>query len=451
LPSTLLSTIISSIHHSSFTSLPISPAPFFLITESHGLERRAEPVAVTASFYANELDDPDALVLLDEDDASVTIQISDVVRSPSTGLKTRESIHCRIHFLVDVPAYGRKKYRLEIGTKEKEPEPEETNGSPEVPSPDIATRGAPLTEGLYIQGEGLALNLRNRYLSVSLDPATGQIFHFRNELAGVTLDSPRTENWDPDYFDPNRGWAKPFDWHAQPKVTFEHGPIFFQLYRSGMLREFPEITLHVTYRLYAGAPYLWARTIVEINEDVPLACLRSEEFVFKAAHFTHLAWQETDGRILSHPLKEMLPINRHGDLVKLAPRTPWVGFADPENGHAIATLQLDATHFNRRGRPVRTRDNSSYLIKAESIDGVYWVRPLIYWPQHTNRDQLLIATAGSIYENECAYCVAATNQTENEKEAATALYAQFDKYVQRLRHPLYAEVEDEQSAAIRNT
>jgi len=396
----------------------------FLLTESHGLARNGEPVAVTASFYPEELAAHSARALLDDQGQPVPFQITDWSEAPSTGRKTRPSRHCCVHFLADLPPYGRRTYRLEVREKE----------APSDPATD-----------LEVVGNGLALGVQNQRLAVSLDPTTGQLFSFTHRETGLTLDSPRTENWDPDSFDPNRGWPQPFDWHEQPKVTFEEGKILFQLYRVGTLREYPEITLHLTYRLYAGAPYLWVNTIIEINEDVPLLCLRSEEFVFKDAHFSHLVWQDSDGAVASRPLEELSPINRHGDLVKVCPETPWLGFAHPEKGYAVAALKLRYAHFNRFGRAVRLRDHSSYFVKAEPINGLYWTRPFIYWPQHTKRDQLLLATAGSVYMEETAYCLAAAP----ESDGAEALYAQFTDLHARLKHPVYAEVEDELTEGIR--
>lgn len=405
----------------------------FLLSESHGLERTAEPVAVTASFYPEELPDPSALELLDEQGASVPFQAADLFDAPTTGPKTRHSKHCRIYFLAEVPAHGQRKYKLEIRERADTVESE---------------KPAAAATDLQVSSEKLALCVENRHLAVSLDPASGQIFSFKNKAARVTLDSPRTEGWDPDTFDPNRGWPRPFDWHSQPKVTFEQGPLFFQLYRVGTLKQYPEITLHMTYRLYAGVPYLWTNTVIEINEDVPLMCLRNEEFVFKDSHFTHLAWQESDGCVVTRPLEGLRPINRHGDIVKVHPETPWVGFAHPGKGHGIATLHLSSAHFNRQGGPLRLRDHSCYLIKAGALNGVYWVRPFIYWPQHTKRDQLLVAAAGSVYTDESAYCLAGTSDPQSPKDEE-ALYAQFSNAFSRLKHPLYAEVEDRLTEKIR--
>jgi hypothetical protein len=283
---------------------------------------------------------------------------------------------------------------------------------------------------------------------LTLDPAGGQVYTLRSKAAGVTLDSPLTLHWNPDPYEPNRSWPHPFDWDPAPKVTFERGPVFFEMARSGTLKGLPEVLFHVTHRLYANAPYLWTRTLIEIVKDVPLSCLRSDEMAFKEAHFTHLLWQERGGRVVSRPLAELRPINKHGDVMKVGPETPWVGFAHPEKGYAVASLRLRAANVNRLGRPLRLRDYSTYLIKSESMKGLYWMRPLIYWPQHTKRDQLLVATAGSLYLEESAYYLAAAALSDSAS-TAERLSAEFTAAHDRLTHPIYAEAEDEQTEGIR--
>jgi hypothetical protein len=393
----------------------------FLLTESHGLARKSEPVAVTASFYAEELPALSALAILDDQDKPVPFQVTDLCDAPSTGPRTRPSRHCRVHFLADLPPHGQRKYRLELREGKKEESPPHTD--------------------LQILGKGLSLGLENQHIGISLDPTTGQIFSLTHKESGIALDSPRTERWEPDSFDPNRGWPRPFDWHEQPKVTFEKGTVFFQLYRVGTLRAYPEISLHLTYRFYAGAPCLWVNTIIEINQDVPLSCLRNEEFVFRESHFTHLIWQESDGRILSRPLAGLPPVHRHGEVLKISPEAAWTGFADPQNGYAVAALKLRAASFNRFGRPVRLRNPASYCMKAGTVNGIYWSRPLIYWPQQAKRDQLLVATAGSVYAEESAYCLAAVPVRKSPADT-DALYARFTDTFERLKYPIEAEMVD---------
>lgn len=411
------------------------PSQTFVVSESHGLDRVAEPVSVTASFYAEELPGPSALRLLDDRGAPVTVQVTDFSESPSTGQRTRPSRHGRVHFLADVPARARRRFRLDAVPARDGPAQDAQPG-----------RSSP--SGLSIKGEGLSVRVENENLTVTLDPASGQLLALGHKPSGVTLDSPRTVHWNPDFYDPNRGWPHPFDWNPPPKVTYERGPIFFELYRSGTLKEFPEITLHILYRLYAGASYLWVRTLVEVTADVPLVCLRNDEMVFKEDYFTHLAWQASDGRVSSRPLASLEPINRHGDVLKVGPETPWLAFAHLESGHAAATLRLRGMNFNRLGRPLRLRDHASYLVRSESLHGVYWVRPLIYWPYHAKRDQLLVATAGSCYLEENAYALAASAPSGPE-ETASRLWGQFSNLRARLTHPLHADVEDELTEKIR--
>lgn len=412
-------------------------AQHFLLTESRGLDRQAEPVSVTASFYPEELSGPGDLRLTDDQGKPVVFQVTDLSDAPSTGGRTRPSRHCRVHFFADLPAHGRRRYRLETLAGA----PASVSGVQAAP---------PAASELVVLGQGLSLRVENEHLAVTLDPTSGQIFTMTNKKAGVTLDSPRTVHWNPDYYDPNRGWPHPFDWSPPPKIAYERGPVFFELFRSGTLKEFPEILLHIRYRMYGSAPYLWVGTLVEILEDVPLVCLRNDEMVFRDVHFSHLAWQESSGRVVSRPLAELRPINKHGDLAKVSPETPWLCFAHCAQGHGVASLRLKAANFNRLGRPLRLRDHSSYFVRSESLQALYWVRPLLYWPYHTPRDQLLVATAGSLYAEENAYGVAAVAPSESAAETAPRLYGQFTEMHARLAHPIYAEVEDELTETIRS-
>jgi hypothetical protein len=106
---------ISSYLHFPFSLLrSFVAAQTFLLTESQGLDRAAEPVTVTASFYQEELADAGALRLTDHRGLVLPFQVTDFCEAPSAGPKTRASRHCRVHFLADLPAHGRRKYTLEI-------------------------------------------------------------------------------------------------------------------------------------------------------------------------------------------------------------------------------------------------------------------------------------------------------------------------------------------------
>jgi hypothetical protein len=121
--------------------------------------------------------------------------------------------------------------------------------------------------------------------------------------------------------------------------------------------------------------------------------------------------------------------------------TAWTGFADPQNGYAVAALKLNSMSFNRLGRPVRLRCHAAYCMRAETVNGIYWSRPLIYWPQQAKRDKLLVATAGSVYAEESAYCLAAV-PARTAPPDPDALYAQFTETCERLRYPIEAEMVD---------
>ena len=120
--------------------------------------------------------------------------------------------------------------------------------------------------------------------------------------------------------------------------------------------------------------------------------------------------------------------------MRLAPlpvRTPWAGWVNVEGGHAAASLFLRSARFNQLGHPLGLCDRALYLVRAESIHGLYWTRPFIYGPREA-RDRLLMATAGSFYEEESALCLSTTEGPGDPRR----LYTPFNETLAKLRYPL---------------
>lgn len=405
------------------------PSLSFLVSETSGLPRQAEPVAVTAGFYREDFPDPRFLELLDEDGQPVNFQVADLHSAPSTGPKTRPARHCCVHFLADLPVGGQRKYELKI---------QDTGAAYHSTVADTGPKNLLCTD-LKIAGKGLSLCIENRYLVILLDPGSGRIYSVRNKSAGVTFTSPATPQWNTRRLDPNRECPALFSWDTPPKVTFERGPIFFELNRSGSPRCFPEMIVHLTYRVYAQSPWLWVRTIVEILEDVPLACLRHDELAFREKSFTHFAWSSGAQQAKARLLEDLPAGSSASHLARVGAAPPWTGFFHPEQGYGVARLHLSSMNLNRLGRPLRILDPSIHLMRSQELRSLYWVRPFIDSPR---QDQLIVATEGSLYAEEGAiHFPAVPSPAPDATHNAQQLYEQLHGTWAQLKHPLEVERE----------
>ena len=385
------------------------------MSETAGLNRAPEPVSINTVFTADEILWPQRFQLNDDSGSQYPFQIAHVSLAPSGQEKGRHAYHGTLCFLADLLPYHREKF-----TFSETPRETRNENSPGIdpqnaaPSPHHAT--------LVIRKADSALSIENESLRLALNPLTGTIEEIHNSSAGISLAIPSIRHECTKSHVAVRTHRPRAQECLPPKVTFEKGPVLFEVKSIAPTPGFPALLQQTTYRLYSRLPYIWIRRSVEVIHDTPLATLRQETLAFQASDFTHAAWRTNQG-IKLEPLESCPPRQ------KIEAETSWMGLVDTKRRHALALLRVRSFQFNRLARPIHFRDRSLGLFHAEAEPVVYWASSLI---EPGGDESAGTATAGSIYQETLACCLVAGKDAEPP-------FAKFDEFHARLTKPAAVE------------
>jgi hypothetical protein len=278
-------------------------------------------------------------------------------------------------------------------------------GNPEAAAPSYPT-------DLKVSGKGPAWTIENSKMVVQLHGKKAGVAeatnHDSGQLSSVTLkskpDSPfkTTENvlhWNPGVFVPARGWIHSFAWDPPEVCEIETGPLFTEIRRSGAFPGIPEVHLSVTYRIFAKRTYVESGTVVDVREQVGVVAIRDDQLIFSPGTFTHIGWDD-GGRVVTHPLNDYKPVNKHGDILRLAATVPFFTFFNPGKGVGAATIRESFSPVGPNGAPPTLFDNATYVANG---DLQYWFRPLIYFHVGWDRKQLITVPKGNLYSERNLY------------------------------------------------
>ncbi len=269
---------------------------------------------------------------------------------------------------------------------------------------------------LKVSGEGPHWTIENSLLRIELREAdavksdnphdafgdSGQIatIHVKSRPEAPISNRHRSVHWEPGIFIPQRGWLHVYAWDPPEEFELESGPIFIEVRRRGPLPGIPEVDVAVTYRLFAERDFVEVGSRMDVLEDLGTVSLRNNNCVFDDHLFSRMAWEQ-QGEVFDHAIDDYRPVNRHGDLVRLEPDTPWFALYNPETGVGASTVMIDESNVGPMAGPPTLFDHAFYFTKGHGL--VYWFRPQIYYLIDWDRQQLMRVPKGSIYAERNLY------------------------------------------------
>lgn len=405
-----------------------------VLSETVGMDRKAEPVEVLLPFYPDEVHDLKReirVAAFDPQTHSVTevpsqvydIQeylIEDDLAPGKDGNPTREvpvwmpTVTARVAFLAHVPARSSRVFFVFYDNK------------------DAMVKM--YTTDLRVQGEAPGLQIDNDYLSVALHPKSGHFdqltlkskpqfpFYHRKETNGAI-------HWNPEIYTPPVPWTHTSDWNPPEHVQASAGPVIAFSDVWGSLREIPQVDASVRYEFFPGKPYFISTTNLRINETVQSLALRNAEIVFKRELITHAAWYDViRDSVIEYDVTQMPDLTD----VKMQDDVPWISFYNKETGVGFAGIQLN---YSNAGLENRTRLLNPFFY----ITGgpwIYWARALSLSFLSSNMQQMIPVMKGNFFTEKWAYLL-----YETEKGAQP--YAPVLSWQKKLTHPLRIQLAEE--------
>jgi hypothetical protein len=391
--------------------------------ENTGLARTKEPIHVTLATYADRIADPEREVRVVEVDPlsgvqteipSQTYHVS-TWTTPKPDKYCQNTTTCEVAFLADVPAFAEKVFLVFYG-------------NPGAPQPVYQT-------DLAVSGQGLELNIENSHYRMHTQSGGGAIDEIAMKMGINALFEHRLETngavqWNPDCYSPKRPWTHSADWNPPAHCAEVRGPIFLMTKRSGILPEYPEIELSVTYLLYAHNPYLMFSSTIDVIDDLHVIALRNGEFVFNHAVFKEFAWKKPDGGIGNMVIKDGPRHPRHA--LRLEPDTPWMAYYSREHGCGFGAMTLNLSEMRRvEGMP---RKDYPFIYLAWG-PWTYFSRVYTYAFGSNNPQRMVKVGKGATYYEQMAFTPFQLGRTDED------CFDQLEEWYVRLSDPLDVRVD----------
>jgi hypothetical protein len=391
-----------------------------VLTETEGLVREGEPVHLLLGLYADRLADParEIRVVGIDPESGAPKEAPCQVYGSSTWDRMRDQ-HCQptttveVAFLSDVPAFASKVYLIFYGNAE--------------------AKAPAYQSDLKVSGEGYGLTVENNHYKTLLHPKSGAIdeIHLKQN-ANVVFDHHRETNgslhWNPGVYAPPRTWIHASDWENPGGYATIGGPVFFTTKRHAPLPLYPEVVCSVTYRFYAGKPYIMVESMIDVTKDMDVVALRNGEIVLNHDVVREFAWKKADGDIGSVVIKERPRHPTRG--MDLHISTPWFAFYNREVPCALSVVNLEVSAY-RRDRGLVEWAPWNYLHWGP---WTYCARPLIYTFATPNPQRVMHVSAGSSYYERMAFHPCRLGASEEE------LFVPVEEAALKLRHPLQTTV-----------
>ena len=405
-----------------------------VVTETAGIERKAEPVEVLLAFYPDEAFDlkreirvvevnPETHVLTDVPSQVYDLQnylVEDNLDPDANGKPTRDvpiwlpTVSARVAFMADIKANKSKVYLVFYNNDKALVKVYDSN--------------------LKVQGEMPGVNVDNGKISIALHPKSG---HFDQLTLKTKPEFPlfhRMEtngaiHWNPEIYSPPKPWTHTADWNPPQNVNLISGPVTAITELWGSLRDIPEVDASVRYQFYPDVPYFISSTSLRINETMNCIALRNGEIVFKRELMTHAAWFDViRNKVITYDVTDMPDLT---DL-KMEADVPWITFYNEKEKIGFAGIQLD---YSNSGLESRERLLNPFIY----ITGgpwIYWARALSLTFLSSNMQQMVPALKGNYFAEKWAYLVYKTEDSANP-------YQPVLEWQKRLLNPLRVHLVEE--------
>lgn len=414
-----------------------------VLTETAGIDRKAEPVEVLLAFYPDEAEDIKRDIRVVAVDpvsyelTEVTSQVYDIqqhleeddLAPDEEGRPTRDvpvwfpTVSARVAFLADVPARSSRIFHIYYN------------------NPDALAKV--YKSDLTVQGEDPGLQIENQQLSVVLHPKSGHLDQMTlKNKSGFPLYHRKETNgaihWNPEIYAPPRPWTHTSDWDPPQNISSYSGPVKAETAVWGNLREIPEVDASVRYEFYPGKPYFISSTVLRINETLHCNALRNGEIVIKRELITHAAWYDViRDKVIIYDVTKMPDLT---DLFMEAD-VPWITFYNEEEGVGFAGIQLDYSNSGLEN-PSRLLNPFFYITGGPWI---YWARALSLPFLSSNMQQMVPAMKGNIFSEKWAYLM---YETAKGAEPWAPVIEHMKALTSPLRIQLVEEVDDRVSKTV---
>ena len=414
-----------------------------VLSETAGIERKAETVDMVMAFYPDEAKDlkrdvrvvavdPETHALTEVPSQVFDIQeylVSDDLAPDKNGKPTREvpvwlpTVSVRLSFLADVPARKSRVYLVYYNNE--------------------AALAKTYVTDLRVVGEAPGLRIENDHLLAVLHPHSGHLdqitlkklpqhplFH-RMETNGAI-------HWNPEVYAPPAPWTHTSDWKPAPNNSVYSGPVKASSEVWGGLRDIPAVDAAVRYEFFPGKPYFMSSSVLRINESVQTLALRNGEIVFKRELITHAAWYDVvRDSIIQFDVTNMPDLT---DL-KMEADVPWISFYNEKTGIGFAGIQLSYANAGLESSP-RLLNPFFYITGGPWI---YWARALSLSFLSSNMQQMIPALKGNVFTEKWAYLVYEIDK--GNKPFAPVIHWQ-KQLTNPLRIQLVEEVDDRVSKTV---
>ncbi len=405
-----------------------------VLSETAGMDRKAEPVEVLLPFYPDEAKDLKREIRVVGIDplthalTEVPSQVYDIqeylkeddLAPDKDGKPTPQvpvwlpTVTARLAFLADVPAKSSRVYLVYYRNE--------------------AAMAKVYSTDLHVQGEAPGLQIDNAYLTAVLHPNSGHLdqislksrpdnpLYHRKETNGAI-------HWNPEIYTPPLPWTHTSDWTPPQNVKSFTGPVLASSEVWGNLRDIPQVDASVRYEFYPGKPYFISSSVLRINETVQCLALRNAEIVFKRELITHAAWYDViRDSVIDYDVTKMPDLT---DL-KMEADVPWISFYNEKTGVGFAGIQLSYANAGLESSP-RLLNPFFYITGGPWI---YWARALSLSFLASNMQQMIPAMKGNVFSEKWAYLV-------YETDKGTHPYAPVLEWQKKLTNPLRVQLVEE--------
>jgi len=374
--------------------------PFFLdfaVIESEGVARTGEPVRLRFPLDSRA-SGLGSLRLLNQ---------STQRDEPVQAAVTADSRTAEILFFSTQAANSRVDYRLYYGGNNGADRPREL---------------------IRVSGEDLAWKVETRHMTINLEknPGTGR----SGQINTILLKEPpllltRARTTSTLHLSPNAavggGWNGVNRWDPPAKWSCRRGPLTVSVEREGQMPAVPGLHVRVVYEFFAETPAIAVTESIEARQEARVSLLRMNEISFANGPenpFTHIAWEETSGRIFveKKEKEKALPFDCR-----------WMAFLNEREKFGFASLVERFSASGAAGQP-------GLLLNPEAHfggDPHYFYRILI---SRGKEGPLVSISAGTRYSTRYwLYCFRAAPATAGE--TASRLY-------RAVQHPLRVQIKD---------
>lgn len=259
------------------------------VAETTGISRNHEPVQIAIPFPREHIND------LYREVRVVRIDSDRLVEVPSQILRVRRSLSediAEVAWQADVAAHATTRYFIFFDNRYAE--------LPEYAS-DIETHG-----------EGIGLQITNNFYSATLSKQNGQLERLvLRRDHGLELFSggeghgePPGIDWAHDYVDKDHFQKHRITlWDRPPEFEVFTGPVCTVVRRWGFPRSpihplYAPAKLHidVEYRFYSNLPWFHKFGTMEAIQQLEVAAMRDDEWVFSGQSFTDSFWLNSAGK-----------------------------------------------------------------------------------------------------------------------------------------------------------